>query len=45
VLEAPTDGDRTIRLSLAGTFPDQQTAVGGVVFGGNLDLDAQSAAT
>ena len=44
-LRAPADQDRAIRLSLAGTFPDAQTAVGGVVLGGNLDLDAQSEAT
>ncbi len=41
----PADEERAIRLSLAGTFPDQQTAVGGVVLEGNLDLDSQSAAT
>jgi hydrophobe/amphiphile efflux-3 (HAE3) family protein len=41
----PADADRAIRRSLAGTFPDQATAVGGVVLGGNLDLDRQSAAT
>ena len=44
-LTAPDDADRVIRSSLAGTFPDQQTGVAGVVLEGNLDLDAQSAAT
>jgi hypothetical protein len=44
-LQPPADDDRVIRLSLAGTFPDQRTAVGGVVLDGNLDLDTQSAAT
>jgi predicted RND superfamily exporter protein len=44
-LVAPADEERAIRLSLRGSFPDQQTAVGGIVLGGNLDLDAQSAAT
>ncbi|MDJ0770133.1 MAG: MMPL family transporter [Ilumatobacter sp.] len=39
------DADRGIRLSLASTFPNQQTAVGGVVLDGNLSLDDQSAAT
>ena len=42
---APADADRAIRLSLAGTFPAQDVAVGGVVLDGNLDLDGQSAAT
>ena len=41
----PADDERGIRLSLASTFPNQQTAVGGVVLDGNLDLDSQSAAT
>ncbi|MDW3215418.1 MAG: MMPL family transporter [Ilumatobacteraceae bacterium] len=44
-LTAPADDERAIRLSLAGTFPDAQTAVAGVVLDGNLDLDAQSLAT
>ena len=44
-LQAPADADRLIRLSLAGTFPDAQTGVAGVVLDGNLDLDSQSAAT
>ena len=43
--DPPADDERAIRLSLAGTFPDAQTAVGGVVLDGNLDLDAQSLAT
>lgn len=42
---APADADRRIRYSLAGTFPDHETAVGGVVLGGNLSLDRQSEAT
>ena len=48
---APADGDRVIRKSLAGTFPNldgrpiNSTAVGGVVLEGNLDLEAQSVAT
>ncbi|MFW2333669.1 MAG: hypothetical protein ACN4IE_07765, partial [Ilumatobacter sp.] len=33
----PPDAERGIRLSLASTFPNQQTAVGGVVLDGNLD--------
>ena len=41
----PADADRGIRLSLASTFPNQQTAVGGVVLDSNLDLESQSAAT
>ena len=44
-VQAPPDDERLIRLSLAGTFPDHQTAVAGVVLDGNLDLDAQSLAT
>ena len=41
----PADVDRAIRLSLASTFPDQQTAVGGVVLDGNASLDEQTAGT
>lgn len=41
----PADADRAIRLSLASTFPNQQTSVGGVVLAGNASLDEQSAAT
>jgi hydrophobe/amphiphile efflux-3 (HAE3) family protein len=41
----PADEDRAIRLSLAGSFPDQQTAVGGVVLQGNATLDEQTAGT
>ncbi len=41
----PPDPDRAIRLSLASTFPDQQTAVGGVVLNGNATLDELSAGT
>jgi hydrophobe/amphiphile efflux-3 (HAE3) family protein len=42
---APADEDRAIRLSLAGSFPDQQTAIGGIVLEGNASLDEQTAAT
>lgn len=42
---APAQEDLQIRLSLASTFPDQQTAVGGVVLEGNADLDSLSAGT
>jgi hypothetical protein len=42
---APSDDERAIRLSLASTFPNQQTAVGGVVLDGNASLDEQSAGT
>jgi predicted RND superfamily exporter protein len=48
VVTPPPLDDKQIRLSLAGTFPDDQgpvTAVGGVVLEGNLDLDAQGQAT
>jgi uncharacterized protein len=41
----PADADRTIRKSLASTFPNQQTAVGGVILKGNATLDEQSLAT
>jgi hydrophobe/amphiphile efflux-3 (HAE3) family protein len=41
----PADDERAIRLSLASTFPNQQTAVGGVVLEGNASLDEQSAGT
>ena len=47
----PAPQDLVIRKSLAGTFPNVEgrrinsTAVGGIVLEGNLDLDAQSAAT
>jgi hydrophobe/amphiphile efflux-3 (HAE3) family protein len=39
------DAERSIRLSLQSTFPDQQTAVGGVVFKGNASLDQLSEGT
>ncbi len=42
---APADAERHIRLSLASTFPDQQTAVGGVILLGNASLDEQSVGT
>ncbi|MDW3217562.1 MAG: MMPL family transporter [Acidimicrobiales bacterium] len=41
----PPVEDRTLRASLRSTFPDQQTAVGGVVIEGNADLDTLSSAT
>ena len=43
--EPPPDEDRVIRLSLRSTFPDQQTAVGGVVLQGNATLDEQTVGT
>jgi len=42
---APSDPERAIRLSLASTFPNQQTSVGGVILDGNASLDEQSAST
>ncbi len=42
---APADEDRGIRQSLEGTFPDQQTAVGGIIIKGNASLDELSAGT
>lgn len=42
---APGDEDRSIRGSLRSTFPNQQTAVGGVVIEGNADLDTLSSVT
>ncbi|MDE0801742.1 MAG: MMPL family transporter [Acidimicrobiales bacterium] len=44
-LAAPADDDRSIRASLRSTFPNQQTAVGGVLLTGNADLDTLSAGT
>jgi len=44
-LVPPADADREIRLSLAGSFPNQRTAVGGIVLEGNASLDEQSEAT
>ncbi len=44
-LSAPSDQNRAIRLSLAGVFPDQKTAVGGVVLAGNATLDELSEGT
>ncbi len=41
----PADEDRAIRLSLASTFPNQQTAVGGIVLAGNASLDEQTIGT
>ncbi len=41
----PADADRGIRESLAGTFPDQETAVGGIIIKGNATLDELSAGT
>lgn len=42
---APADADRAIRGSLLSTFPNQQTAVGGVLIEGNADLDTLAAGT
>ena len=42
---APANPDRSIRLSLASTFPNQRTAVGGVILRGNASLDEQSLGT
>ncbi|MGK2928874.1 MAG: efflux RND transporter permease subunit [Acidimicrobiales bacterium] len=42
---APADADRSIRGSLRTTFPNQQTALGGVLLTGNADLDTLSAGT
>lgn len=42
---APSDPERAIRLSLASTFPNQQTSVGGIILDGNASLDEQSAST
>lgn len=42
---APADADREIRSSLASTFPNQQTAVGGVVIDGNISIDELGEAT
>ncbi|HZI44270.1 MAG TPA: MMPL family transporter, partial [Ilumatobacter sp.] len=42
---APADDQRNIRLSLASTFPNLRTAVGGVILLGNASLDEQSAGT
>lgn len=41
----PEGDDRVVRASLQSTFPNLQTAVGGVVLEGNADLDALSAGT
>ncbi|MEM7139837.1 MAG: MMPL family transporter [Actinomycetota bacterium] len=45
VTVSPAVEDRTIRKSLRSTYPDQQTAVGGVIIQGNADLDTLSSAT
>ncbi len=42
---APADEDRSTRASLLSTFPNQQTAVGGILLTGNADLDTLSAGT
>lgn len=44
-LVAPADDQRSIRLSLATTFPDPAVAVGGVVLSGNASLDELSDGT
>jgi len=41
----PTGDDRVVRASLQGTFPNLQSAVGGVLLQGNADLDVLSAGT
>ncbi len=41
----PTGEDRTVRASLRGTYPNLQTAVGGVLLTGNADLDTLAAGT
>ncbi len=41
----PTDEERGIRASLLPTFPDQQTAVGGVLITGNASLEELSNGT
>ena len=41
----PGDDERAIRLSLRSTFPDLDTAVGGVLLEGNASLDDLSAGT
>ncbi|CAE7537428.1 unnamed protein product, partial [Symbiodinium sp. KB8] len=41
----PSIDEHGIRLSLAGSFPDTQTAVGGIVLTGNISLDDQSLIT
>ncbi|MEQ8840996.1 MAG: MMPL family transporter [Acidimicrobiales bacterium] len=41
----PPLAERNLRESLKSTFPDQQTAVGGVIIEGNADLDTLSSAT
>ncbi len=41
----PADPDRTVRASLRGSFPNLQTAVGGVLLTGNADLDTLSTGT
>lgn len=42
---APPIEERNIRRSLESTYPDKQTAVGGVILEGNADLDTLSAGT
>ena len=45
VPQMPTGDDRVVRLSLQSTFPNLQTAVGGVLLEGNADLDTLSSGT
>lgn len=45
VPQMPTGEDRVVRLSLQSTFPNLQTAVGGVLLEGNADLDTLSSGT
>lgn len=44
-VQPPPDDERSVRASLRGTFPNLQTAVGGVLLTGNADLDTLSAGT
>lgn len=41
----PAGDDRVVRASLQSTFPNLQTAVGGVILEGNADLDTLSSGT
>ncbi|HEU5084349.1 MAG TPA: MMPL family transporter [Acidimicrobiales bacterium] len=43
--QMPTGDERVVRSSLRSTFPNLQTAVGGVIIEGNADLDTLAAGT
>lgn len=45
ITTTPSFEDRQIRRSLESTYPDKNTAVGGVILEGNADLDTLSAGT